>query len=378
MLAGLHAVFAHAAPLEVRALAGTQLDADSHGEVDLGLRSGPWSAELFTETLDLRYAPTYDGGRASVALRAEAFAAGLLISPWVDGAPDPSRELLASYAGPEAGAAWFLPRGGWLSLEAHARVWTFGATEATEIAVPTEHLTGRLALGAGVWTPGAHAAASLALLGGIPLDDGVATYDHASIGLPPPPLHEGIAPAAALDAAWHPGWKLAPLGELRAGLDASGSTLYAARVGGQVPYVVPLAGAAWAEFRAHTYAAARVGLALGDPDAAPGSGAGAGPVAVPADGRLRARGRLTADLVALGNLYDDDDRDCTAAVCGSTTAGQFDTLSVGLAARAELRRRRTWAQAELGWAPGLPRGDGLLPLAGLLRVGVDWGTGPWW
>ncbi len=378
-VAGLATVTtAHASPAEYRALAGTQVDADSHGEVDLGVRSGPWSAELFTETLDLRYAPTWDRGRASVAMRAEGFAAGLLTSPWVDGAPDPGRALTASYAGPEGGVAWYLPRGGWLGVDAHARLWTFGATDTTLVAVPTEHLTGRFALGGGWWAPDRRVAATLALLAGTPLGDGLSAYDHASSGLPPPELHRGLAPAVTLDAAWVPGWFVAPVAEGRAGIDFSGSTLYAARVGGQVPYVVPLAGAGWAEFRVHTYAAARVGLSLGDADAGPGSGAGATTLAVPTDTRLRWRARLTTDLVALGSLYDDDDRNCLSAMCTSTAPGDIDTLALGLAARLELRRRRAWAQVEGGYAPGLERGDGLLPASALVRLGFDWGSdAPW-
>lgn len=59
------------APVELRALAGAQIDSDSHGEFDVGVRSGPWSAELYTDTLDLRWSPAHEHGRSWVAARAE-------------------------------------------------------------------------------------------------------------------------------------------------------------------------------------------------------------------------------------------------------------------------------------------------------------------
>ena len=70
---------------------GGEVSATSFGIADLGLRKGPLSLQLYTDTLELRYAPDLARGRYWVAARVEAFAAGLLISPWRDGAPDPAR-----------------------------------------------------------------------------------------------------------------------------------------------------------------------------------------------------------------------------------------------------------------------------------------------
>src|SRR5438270_804899 len=101
---------AHAEP-EWRATVGGQLDSDSHGILDLGVRNGAFSAQIFTDTLDLRLAPESAGGRLFIVARGEALVAGLLASPWTNGAPDPARSLWASYAGVEGGFVRYLPRG---------------------------------------------------------------------------------------------------------------------------------------------------------------------------------------------------------------------------------------------------------------------------
>src|SRR4051812_45748417 len=88
-------------PWEGRAMLGGEVSATSFGILDLGLRKGPLSLQLFTDTLELRYAPNLMHGRYWLAVRAETFAAGLMQSPWRDGAPDPARALNAGYLAAE-------------------------------------------------------------------------------------------------------------------------------------------------------------------------------------------------------------------------------------------------------------------------------------
>src|SRR5262245_906835 len=65
-----------------RAAAGAEISATSFGIFDVGLRKGPLSLQILTDTLDVRYAPERPRGRHWLALRIETFAAGLMISPW--------------------------------------------------------------------------------------------------------------------------------------------------------------------------------------------------------------------------------------------------------------------------------------------------------
>src|SRR4051812_22609233 len=93
-LVGLVAPSAQAAawgPWEARGMVGGEASATAFGILDLGLRKGPLSLQLYTDPLELRYAPELAHGRYWLAARLETFAAGLMISPWSDGAPDPSR-----------------------------------------------------------------------------------------------------------------------------------------------------------------------------------------------------------------------------------------------------------------------------------------------
>ena len=59
--------------------------------------------------MDLRWTPSWDHGRGWVAARGQFGAAGLMISPWTDGAP--SDGVRASYVGLEGGVLRYLPRG---------------------------------------------------------------------------------------------------------------------------------------------------------------------------------------------------------------------------------------------------------------------------
>jgi hypothetical protein len=64
---------------------------------------------------------------------------------------------------------------------------------------------------------------------------------------------------AHLTARFHPAWRVAPLVECRAGAATDVDIVTATRLGGLVPHVVPVAGAAWAEWWVEDYAAVRLG-----------------------------------------------------------------------------------------------------------------------
>lgn len=219
---------------------GGQFDADSHLIATVVHQTGPWQIGLYTDTLEVRVAPELDRGRAWVAVRAEAGAGGLLISPWRDGAPAPEEALLAGYFGSEGGVVRYGPSGLWVGAQVVARAWWFLPTEQTAIDVPG-------------WTPVGTADA----LGGWwsdPASIEVTVGADARV--------ETISPHVNARARWTPDWPVRPIVSAHVGWAARQDFLNTTRLGGLNPYVVPLAGAAWAEFRVEDYAAARVGVEL--------------------------------------------------------------------------------------------------------------------
>lgn len=102
-----------------------------------------------------------------------------------------------------------------------------------------------------------------------------------------------------------------------------------------MPYVVPLAGAAWGEFWATSYAAGRVGLAVGDSDAGPGSGARAETMVIPSDTGIRVRGMLLADAVLAQTVLDEE---MSADLPYWIEFGPITMVQPGFAARLELHR----------------------------------------
>lgn len=309
VLAALSAAIA--APTELRAAAGGEINADAHGRVDLGLRRGPWSAELLTDTLDLRYGPDLKRGRAWAALRAEGGAMGLLISPWTAGAPDPGRALLGHQVGVEGGALRYLPAGLYAGAQGGARLVAFGATATTEIPVPAARpiLSGEAL--AGWWRPSARAW----LRAGLDLQPG------AESGQP-------LSPHVALEAAWTPDGLVAPRLELRGGLAQGQDLVTRTRLGGLNPYVVPLAGAAWAEWWVEDYAALRAGPTL-----------------------------------------QTEHLHLTAAVDAAWFDGQG---AVGFALGSRWTYKKFWAEAAGGYAPWIPRQEGVSPLSLWFSIGLDW------
>jgi hypothetical protein len=104
-------------PWQGRVALGAELSETSFGIFDLGLRKGPLSIQLLTDTLDVRFAPQLKSGRAWIGLRVETFAAGLMISPWTAGAPDPGRAWSAGYGGIDGGWMRYLPANLYVGLQ---------------------------------------------------------------------------------------------------------------------------------------------------------------------------------------------------------------------------------------------------------------------
>ncbi len=316
----------HAADLQWRAALGGQIDADPHGIADVGLRSGDWSAELLTDTLDLRWRPEGDHGRAWVAARVATIAAGLFISPWTDGAPDPSAALRSTYGGVEAGALRYLPRGFYAGVQGSARYQAFGAMPDTTVAVPEARPVGDADLLLGLWSPDVQAWSRA----------GVDAWIEPGEG-------SRIAPHVHLQATVCPIWTLAPLVELRVGAAQHQDAVTRTRLGGLNPYVVPLAGAAWAEWWVEDYLATRLGL----------------------------RGRIPIDGAEL-SLSAFADAALAEEIVSSQPAGPW---GVGFGGQAGVAAGRSHADLAVGHAPWIERQDGVGRTSVYLMVGVDWGQG---
>jgi hypothetical protein len=223
--------------LEWRADAGAMVGPGAFGVLDLGLRSGPWSAELYTDTLDLRWQPSSDRGRAWVGGRAAAWSAGFLPFRWRDGARDPGNELGARYVGPDAGFVRYGPGGTWAGASAAVRAWSFFPLAATTREVPGLTSVTTADLAAGWWREWGHAEVHLGF------DARPAAWS--------PHLRGELALCA-------PG-PVSPLVELRGQWAAGTDELTALRLGGTSPYVLPLAGLAVAEHHVEDVFAARTG-----------------------------------------------------------------------------------------------------------------------
>jgi hypothetical protein len=297
--------------LEWRANAGAEVNADPHAMLDVGLRHGPWSAELLTDTIDLRFAPNWKKGRAWAATRHEFGAAGLLISPWTNGQPDPSRAVLAFYSGVEGGSVHYLPGGLWLGEQAVLRYWHFVQKGAEGPAPPNA-------------TPVATGDA----MAGWYLPDRLDAWVRAGTDWTPgtwmPHVHTKVAISAP--------WALSPGLIIHAGAAMNQDDLTRTRLGGLNPYVVPLAGAAWAEWWVENYAAAQPGL----------------------DWR---KGNVSLGGFADVAWFDDNQ------------------MAVGLGARGRWSSGRAFAEGSGGVAPWVVRPQGRTAGSVFIRAGWQWGKG---
>jgi hypothetical protein len=305
-------------PWEMRIAGGGELGATSFGIFDLGLRKGPLSIQLLTDTLDLRYAPELRQGRAFVGLRAETFAAGLLISPWTDGAPDPARALYAAYLGLDGGYVRYLPAGLYAGVQGSARLYLFFAQSQTTAAVPGPTPVFTLEGVLGHYTEVSH----LWLRAGL---DGELTV---------------AMPHVAVEATVRPDWALAPRVEVRGAWARNQDFITRTRLGGLNPYVVPLAGAAWAEFWVESYLALRAGPSL----------------------KVRLPSRRGAET---------RDHSLELAVV-SDVAGFDGRTELGFGLLGRWRYGRYSLDAALGYAPWLHRQEGVWRVTGFLLFGTDW------
>lgn len=311
--------------IEWQATFGGQIDADSHGDVNLGVRAGDFTVALRTDAPELRWDPSGDHGRAWVDLRGHGFAAAMLISPWTDGAPDPDRALSAASAGGEAGALRYgrggLYGGGRASVD---RVF-FGEMARTTASVPADRTV-----------------AVADLLGGLYRDE-LQGWLRVGVDLQ---AGEGVTEPTALHAAgelgWLPQWAVGPLTlaprvELWAGWGHHQDFLTKTRLGGLNPWVVPLAGAAWAEFWVEDYAVARLGPTVGL------GGAG--------EGKAGFRASPFVDVAA----FDGD-------------------LEAGLGLGLRGWRGRAFADVSAGASPTLERQPGVGRGSVWFSLGWDWGA----
>ncbi|MCB9781270.1 MAG: hypothetical protein H6742_22070 [Alphaproteobacteria bacterium] len=325
MLALLLLGLSPASALEWRAGVGGEFNAEPHGILDIGVRDGRWSLQLLTDTLDARHSPEWKRGKAWVALRGEGGAAGLFISPWTDGGPDEGRSLLSHYVGAEAGAQRYLPHGFYAGVQGSARYQLFGAMATATVPVPEA----RPVLGADVvlgwWSPQA-ALYSRTGLQGWTLSNEPWT----------------VAPHSHLQATAAPDWTLAPTAALSCGFAWNQDDVTRTRLGGLNPYVVPLAGAAWAEWWVESYVAARLGPRY----------------------RLdfAERGRLDLSLLA--------DVASAAEIRSSQPAGPWAT---GFSLWARGQRGRSFLDLAAGYAPWIERQPDVGRLSVFVHAGVEWG-----
>lgn len=225
---------------ELEAQLGGQFEAESHGIVNLSARSGGLQLALITDTLQVRYDGREDRGRWWLAARGEYGAPGLVSTRWIDGAPSAEASQLGYYAGPEGGYVRYGPKGTYAGLQGSVRYYGFKGLPDTVSVEPARPIA-QPELVLGWWTEGAE----LYLRGGVAVSPGTVS----------PGLH-GVFKL-------HPTARFTPVFELRAGVAQNTDIITKTRLGGLNPYVVPLAGAAWAEFWVEDYAAVRAGPRVG-------------------------------------------------------------------------------------------------------------------
>ncbi|MFT6162955.1 MAG: hypothetical protein ACJATT_003809 [Myxococcota bacterium] len=231
------ALTAFASDWEASALIGGEFNTDSHGILAAGLRSGPVSILYNTDTLSAVVEEEGERGRWWAQVKGQAGVAGMFPFPWTDGAKDPSMGLSAYTLGAEVGAVRYLGHGLYGGGWAGVHYWAFAPTNATFIAVPDGRpvLTSRAVVG--YWSKPLTADVQ----GGFSIDAGE------------------LVPQLSAVVAVHTSGFFRPIAEIRAGVSSNVTPITATRLGGLNPYVVPLAGAAWAEFRVDDYAVARLG-----------------------------------------------------------------------------------------------------------------------
>lgn len=297
----------HAEPWEFRAEVGGEFDADPNGILNVAWRKDDLSLAWLTDTLDVRYQPGWSKGRAWVAVRAELAMARLSNNRWEDGAPSRAQSFLSFYEGVEGGGVVYLPAGFYVGAQATARYWHFVGLPTTERELPSARPVLTLEGLAGFYHPALHAW----VRAGTDWSLGFQPHVHGTITTSLP----GI---------------VRPVVEVRAGWGQNKDEVTTTLIGGLNPYVVPLAGASWAEFQAEDYAGVRAGVE-GGPD------------------------RWNVGFTWDGVWFDGNG-------------------AAGLALHGGYADRGRWVKVSVGWAPWLERQQGPA-LAGFVLFGVDWGQG---
>lgn len=302
-------------PWQTRFAAGGELSATRFGIGDFGLRKGPLSIQILTDTLDVRLAPDVKSGRWWVGLRVEAFAAGLMISPWTNGAPDPTRAWYSGYAGADGGYIRYLSGGFYTGIQASTRLYFFWAGQDVQVPPPGPTPLFTVEALFGHYTPISHIWARAGV-------DAELTF---------------ASPHLAVEATVRPDWVFAPRIEVRAAWARDQDFLMRTRLGGLNPYVVPLAGAGWAEFWVESFVALRLGPSV--------------------RARVQRRGVHTLEASVLADIAGFEGR----------FRGGFGLLLAW-------RFQRWFVEASGGYAPFIDRQEGITRLAGFLLVGMDWGA----
>lgn len=309
---------------EVRGHLGGQIETEGNGIFDLGWRRGPLSVELFTDTLDVRLAQRHDWGTWSVGVRAAAFAAGMWITPWSNGAPDPDRAQRASYVGVDGRLQRNLGRGWWAGTAGFVRPHRFQPLGDATLRIAPRSWS-QLQASGGLWRDGGRLVATATAGLDLVDEDTLSTHLH-------------------LAGAWRPSGTIAPLAEGRLGVAQGQDDLTATRLGGLTPYHVPFAGAAWAEFWVEDYAVARLG------------------------------GRWSGEHLRLGAAIDVGAWTSPSVTTGDQREG---ASAVGGALLAEWRAEPWFLDLSVGYAPTLTRAEGIWPVPIYLLFGSDWsGLGP--
>jgi hypothetical protein len=232
-----------AEPARWEAGVGGQVDPPFHGVARFSWTRGPVAFTYNTDTFDLRWQPRFANGTAWIGGRVQLGAAGMMIAPWTSGRPDDARARLGLYEQVEAGAQRWLPAGLYVGGQIGVRGWQELALATTRgaLAAPAVHLSPTLS--AGWWRPYAEAQVH----GGV---DVIVPVDGAPVR---------AAPRISGVARSHLPGVVVPVVQIAAGWAEGQDDRLKTRIGSSNPYVVPLAGAAWAEWWVEDYAAFRGG-----------------------------------------------------------------------------------------------------------------------
>jgi hypothetical protein len=232
--------------------AGAQVDPQPFGVANATLRRDNLTLRLLTDTVEAEVGDRVGPGRFWVKGRVQAFASQLLIGPWEDGEPAPERALVSPHVGAEAGWVFELPEHTYAGAAAFFRwFWFFAGPDNDEPAPESTYWFSPEAFVG--WWRGPDLRAELRA--GFDLHEGL-TRQEPFVG----PGQRQLAPKVRFEAVLvPPGTALAPRVEVYAGWARDQGRLVRTRLGGLNPYVVPLAGAGWAEFLVEEYAVVRVG-----------------------------------------------------------------------------------------------------------------------